>query len=49
LAAARTLAADAGQQDDVVGFHAQQAVEKSIKAVLALRGNDIPRLTTSFC
>ncbi|HST55308.1 MAG TPA: HEPN domain-containing protein [Solirubrobacteraceae bacterium] len=43
LAAARALASDAGQQDDVVGFHAQQAVEKSMKAVLALRGSDIPR------
>ena len=43
LAAARALAADAAQHDDVVGFHAQQAVEKSIKAVLALRGEDIPR------
>lgn len=43
LAAARTLAADADQQDDVVGFHAQQTVEKSIKAVLALNGRGIPR------
>lgn len=43
LAAARALAADADQQDDVVGFHAQQTVEKSIKAVLALKGSDIPR------
>jgi HEPN domain-containing protein len=43
LAAARTLASDADQQDDVVGFHAQQTVEKSIKAVLALRESDIPR------
>jgi HEPN domain-containing protein len=43
LAAARTLAADPDQQDDVVGFHAQQAVEKSIKAVLALKGSGIPR------
>jgi hypothetical protein len=32
LAAARTLAAAPGQQDDVVGFHAQQAVE--MEAVL---------------
>lgn len=43
LAAARALAANADQQDDVVGFHAQQTVEKSIKAVLALKGSDIPR------
>lgn len=43
LAAARLLAADPEQQDDVVGFHAQQAVEKALKAVLALRGLEIPR------
>jgi HEPN domain-containing protein len=42
LAAARTLAAAPNQQDDVVGFHAQQAVEKSLKAVLVLRGLEIP-------
>jgi predicted RNase H-like HicB family nuclease len=34
LAAAELLAADERQADHVVGFHAQQAVEKSIKAVL---------------
>jgi HEPN domain-containing protein len=43
LAAARTLAADAQQLDDVVGFHAQQAVEKAVKAALAVREIDIPR------
>ena len=43
LSAARALARDADQQDDVVGFHAQQAVEKSLKAVLAVRGFEIPR------
>ncbi len=43
FAAARALASDAGQQNDVVGVHAQQTVEKSIKAVLALQGSDIPR------
>ncbi len=42
-AAARLLAGDPGQLDDVVGFHAHQAVEKSIKAVLAIRGFEIPR------
>jgi HEPN domain-containing protein len=29
--------------DDVVGFHAQQTVEKSIKAVLVVNGIDFPR------
>jgi HEPN domain-containing protein len=43
LSAARALARDPDQQDDVVGFHAQQAVEKSLKAVLAVRGFEIPR------
>jgi HEPN domain-containing protein len=43
LSAARVLARDPDQGDDVVGFHAQQAVEKSLKAVLVVRGFDIPR------
>jgi HEPN domain-containing protein len=43
LSAARALSRDPEQQDDVVGFHAQQAVEKSLKAVLAVRGFEIPR------
>jgi HEPN domain-containing protein len=42
LAAARTLAAAPDQQDDVVGFHAQQAVEKSLKAVVTIRRLEIP-------
>jgi HEPN domain-containing protein len=29
--------------DEIVGFHAQQAVEKAAKAVLTLRGVDYPR------
>jgi HEPN domain-containing protein len=29
--------------DAVVGFHAQQAVEKFVKAVLTVRGIDVPR------
>jgi HEPN domain-containing protein len=29
--------------DDVVGFHAQQTVEKAIRAVLVLNGIDFPR------
>jgi len=43
LSAAHVLARDRDQQDDVVGFHAHQAVEKSMKAVLAVRGLEIPR------
>ncbi len=35
LTAARALADDPDQADEVVGFHVQQAVEKSVKAVLA--------------
>lgn len=42
LAAVRVLAADVNQADHVVGFHAQQTVEKSIKAVLASREVEIP-------
>lgn len=34
--------ARAGVVDDVTGFHAQQTVEKSAKAVLALAGVPIP-------
>lgn len=45
LAAARTLADDADQDDAVVGFHAQQAVEKALKAVLSTAlGDDPPRV-----
>jgi HEPN domain-containing protein len=29
--------------DDAIGFHAQQAIEKAMKAVLALRGVQFPR------
>ena len=43
LAAAQALCRDPDQLDDVIGFHAQQAVEKSLKAVLAFRGLEIPR------
>lgn len=43
LSAARALAGDPDQRDDVIGFHAQQAVEKAMKAVLAVRGFEIPR------
>lgn len=43
LYVARQLAADAGAPLWILGFHAQQAVEKSLKAVLALRGIEFPR------
>ena len=43
LSAAHLVAAAADQDDGVIGFHAQQAVEKAIKAVLAKRGREIPR------
>ena len=42
LAAVRLLATDENQSDHVVGFHAQQAVEKAIKAVLVSREIEIP-------
>jgi HEPN domain-containing protein len=42
LRAARVLAPDAAQANEVVGFHAQQPVEKAIKAVLVPSGVDIP-------
>lgn len=41
-AALTALAGDPGIADSVVGFHAQQAVEKALKAVLAARGDDFP-------
>lgn len=43
LRACRTLADDRDMDDDVVGFHAQQTVEKAIKVALVLRGVDFPR------
>lgn len=39
----RTLGADVSAPDWVVGFHAQQAVEKAIKAVLTKRAIEFPR------
>ena len=44
--AARLLASDSHQLDDVVGFRVHQAVEKSIKAVLAIHGFEFPAPTT---
>ena len=42
-AACILLSAGAGIGDAVVGFHAQQAVEKSLKAVLSARGIEFRR------
>lgn len=42
-AALRTLSRDESIPDEVVGFHAQQAVEKLLKAVLAALDRDFPR------
>ena len=42
LRALEALAADPEQEHDVIGFHAQQAVEKALKAVIAVSGTEIP-------
>jgi HEPN domain-containing protein len=47
LAVARVLAADPDPHDDAIGFHAQQAVEKALKAVLALEQIEAPLPTPS--
>jgi HEPN domain-containing protein len=36
------LVDDSERSDSVIGFHAQQAVEKALKAILAARGADFP-------
>lgn len=43
LAAAIALSAMDSMDDDVVGFHCQQAVEKALKAVLANSDVDFPK------
>jgi HEPN domain-containing protein len=43
LAAAEALVDVPGVTDAIVGFHAQQAAEKALKAVLAARSQDFPR------
>ena len=43
LAAVRALETVDAVPDEIVGFHAQQAAEKLLKAVLAARGIDFPR------
>ena len=40
--AARLLATHEDQDDGIIGFHAQQACEKALKAVLAIVAADIP-------
>lgn len=40
--AVERLASDDEIADSVVGFHAQQAAEKAMKAVLAARGDEFP-------
>jgi HEPN domain-containing protein len=42
LDAARILSAAERTADSIVGFHAQQAVEKLVKAVLAVHGVEVP-------
>jgi HEPN domain-containing protein len=43
LDACRVLMAAEDMRDDVVGFHAQQAVEKALKVALVLANLDFPR------
>lgn len=43
LSAARVLVATEDQADHVIGFHLQQAIEKALKSILALRAVEIPR------
>lgn len=44
LSAARLLADHPDQDDGVIGFHIQQACEKSLKAVIAIRQIEVPRV-----
>jgi HEPN domain-containing protein len=43
LGACRVLMAEEDMRDDVVGFHAQQAVEKALKVALVMADIDFPR------
>jgi HEPN domain-containing protein len=49
LTAARTLVDVPAVSDAIVGFHAQQATEKALKAALAAAGGDFRSHTTSRC
>jgi HEPN domain-containing protein len=42
LRALQALVADPAQENDVIGFHAQQAVEKSLKAVIVTLSVEVP-------
>ncbi len=43
LQACRVLADDTDIEDNIVGFHAQQTVEKALKGALVLAGVELPR------
>jgi HEPN domain-containing protein len=43
LKAARKLSPDPEIDEGIIGFHAQQAVEKALKATLTLEGVDFPK------
>jgi HEPN domain-containing protein len=43
LYAIQKLADDADVDDHIIGFHAQQAVEKALKVALVLVGSELPR------
>jgi len=47
VTAARTLVGALDVSEAIVGFHAQQAVEKAMKAVLTTSGQDFRSPTTS--
>jgi HEPN domain-containing protein len=49
LSSARALHAAEGISERSVGFHAQQAVEKALKTVLAVQVPSSPSRTTSPC
>jgi len=44
IAALGRLLPDASIEDEMIGFHAQQAVEKALKAWLAALGIDYPKI-----
>ena len=48
LAVLDRLLNDAAIDDETLGYHAQQAAEKLIEALLALHGHDYPRSHNSW-